>query len=104
MQILDGCEFFPEIGIDVLIKKSLVKVDEHNRCLCMHDLLQEMGRKIIREKSMDEPGKRCRLWEERDVHHVLTKNTATEVIEGMVIDNKRCILEDEKIKTTQSLV
>ncbi|GMI78998.1 hypothetical protein HRI_001569100 [Hibiscus trionum] len=55
----------------------------------MHDLLQEMGRKIVREKSIEEPGKRCRLWEEEDVHHVLTKNTATKVIEGMIIDNKR---------------
>ncbi|KAL1075426.1 hypothetical protein V6Z11_D11G362500 [Gossypium hirsutum] len=55
----------------------------------MHDLLQEMGRKIVREKCVDEPGKRCRLWEEMDVHHILTKNTATEIIEGMIIDNKR---------------
>ncbi|XP_040960951.1 disease resistance protein RPV1-like isoform X2 [Gossypium hirsutum] len=55
----------------------------------MHDLLQEMGRTIVREKCIDEPGKCCRLWEERDVHHVLTKNTATEMIEGMIINNKR---------------
>ncbi|PPD66337.1 hypothetical protein GOBAR_DD36786 [Gossypium barbadense] len=40
------------------------------------------------EKSVDEPGKRCRLWAERDVYHVLTKNTVTEMIEGMIIDNK----------------
>ncbi|PPD76193.1 hypothetical protein GOBAR_DD26873 [Gossypium barbadense] len=101
MKILDGCEFFPDIGIDVLIKKSLLTVNEHKK-LRMHDLLQEMGRKIIREKSAAEPGKRCRLWAERDVYHVLTKNTiindakqaliiinATEMIEGMIIDNKR---------------
>ncbi|KAH1084129.1 hypothetical protein J1N35_023890 [Gossypium stocksii] len=48
-----------------------------------------MGRKIVEEKCVDEPGKRCRLWKARDVHHVLTKNTATEVIEGMIINNKR---------------
>ncbi|KAA3472425.1 TMV resistance protein N-like [Gossypium australe] len=66
MKVLDGCEFFPDIRIDVLIKKSLIT---------MHDLLQEMGRKIVREKFVDEPGKRCRLWEERDVYHVLTTNT-----------------------------
>ncbi|XP_052483270.1 disease resistance protein RUN1-like [Gossypium raimondii] len=55
----------------------------------MHDLLQEMGRTIVKEKCVDEPEKRCRLWEERDVHHVLTKNTATKMIEGIIIDNKR---------------
>ncbi|XP_022717114.1 TMV resistance protein N-like [Durio zibethinus] len=87
IKVLDGCEFFPDIGIDVLIKKSLVTVDKDNK-LWMHDLLQEMGRKIVRQKSLDEPGKRCRLWDEKDVYHVLTKNTATEMIEGMIIDNK----------------
>ncbi|PPD78942.1 hypothetical protein GOBAR_DD24126 [Gossypium barbadense] len=77
-----------DIGIDVLIKKSLIKVDDDNKYLWMHALLQEMGRKIVEEKCVDEPGKRCRLWKERDVHHVLTKNTATEMVEGMIINNK----------------
>ncbi|TYG47763.1 hypothetical protein ES288_D11G367100v1 [Gossypium darwinii] len=89
MKVLDGCEFFPDIGIDVLFKKSLIKVDDDDRYLWMHALLQEMGRKIVEEKCVNEPGKRCRLWKEKDVHHVLTKKTATEVIEGMTIDNKR---------------
>ncbi|PPR97253.1 hypothetical protein GOBAR_AA23407 [Gossypium barbadense] len=74
MKVLDGCEFCPDIGIDVLIKKSLLTVNKCNR-LQMHDLLQEMGRKFVREKSVDEPGKRCRLWAERDVYHVLTTKT-----------------------------
>ncbi|TYI58412.1 hypothetical protein E1A91_D11G356200v1 [Gossypium mustelinum] len=89
MKVLDGCEFFPDIGIDVLFKKSLIKVDDDDRYLWMHALLQEMGRKIVEEKCVNEPGKRCRLWKEKDVHHVITKKTATEVIEGMTIDNKR---------------
>ncbi|KAG4177288.1 hypothetical protein ERO13_A11G301200v2 [Gossypium hirsutum] len=66
MKVLDGCEFFPDIGIDVLIKKSLIKVDDDNQYLWMHDLLQEMRRKIVREKSIDKPGKCCRLWKETD--------------------------------------
>ncbi|KAK8689274.1 hypothetical protein V6N13_087996 [Hibiscus sabdariffa] len=89
MEVLDGCEFFPDIGIDVLVKKSLIKIDKDNQYLWMHDLLREMGRKIVREKSIDEPGKRCRLWDQRDVYHVQTKNTATEMIEGMIIEDNR---------------
>ncbi|XVF04212.1 hypothetical protein REPUB_Repub05bG0062900 [Reevesia pubescens] len=85
IKILDGCEFSPDFGIKVLIDKSLLKVGEDNRTLWMHDLLQEMGRKIVRKKS-DEPGNRCRLWEQKDVYHVLTKNTATEAVEGLVIE------------------
>ncbi|KAK8712378.1 hypothetical protein V6N13_147618 [Hibiscus sabdariffa] len=78
-----------DIGIDVLVKKSLIKIDKDNQYFWMHDLLREMGRKIVREKSIDEPGKRCRLWDQWDVYHVLMKNTATEMIEGMIIDDNR---------------
>ncbi|XP_040938140.1 TMV resistance protein N-like [Gossypium hirsutum] len=58
MKVLDGCEFFPDIGIDVLIKKSLIKVSDDNQYLRMHALLQEMGRKIVEERCVDKPGKR----------------------------------------------
>ncbi|KAK8633091.1 hypothetical protein V6N13_013945 [Hibiscus sabdariffa] len=87
MKVLDGCEFFSDIGIDVLIKKSLLTVDKNNT-LWMHNLLQEMGRKIVREK-YNESGNRCRLCEEKDVYHVLMENSATKMIEGMIIENKR---------------
>ncbi|XVF78498.1 hypothetical protein PTKIN_Ptkin14bG0138900 [Pterospermum kingtungense] len=84
IKVLDGCNFSPLIGIDVLIKKSLVK--DCGNYLSMHDLLREMGRKIV-QKSL-EPGKRSRLWEAKDVYHVLTNDTATSAVEGMVIDIK----------------
>ncbi|KAL1146207.1 hypothetical protein V6Z11_A11G356500 [Gossypium hirsutum] len=80
IKVLDGCDFFPDIGIDVLIKKSLIKIDKHNEYLKMHDLLQEMERKIVREKCLDEPGK--------------------QMIEGMVINNKR---ESSKILLNLSI-
>ena len=41
----------------------------------MHDLLQEMGKEIVRQESRGEPGKRSRLWLLEDLFHVLTKNT-----------------------------
>ncbi|KAH1120918.1 hypothetical protein J1N35_004078 [Gossypium stocksii] len=87
-KILDGCGFFPDIGIDVLIKKSLITIDEDNKLL-MHDLLQEMGRKIVYQESPNEPGKRSRLWEEKDTDYVLIENTATEAVQGLVIDSIR---------------
>ncbi|PPD77847.1 hypothetical protein GOBAR_DD25225 [Gossypium barbadense] len=73
-KILDGCGFFLDIGIDVLNKKSLVTIDEDNK-LSMHDLLQEMGRKIVYQESTNELGKRSRLWEEKDTNYVLIENT-----------------------------
>ena len=77
--VLDACGFFPHIGIDALIKKSLIKVNIFNQ-LGMHDLLKEMGRKIVRQKSPNEPGKRCRLWDWKDVNDVLTNNTVSHSI------------------------
>ncbi|KAB2059436.1 hypothetical protein ES319_A11G302700v1 [Gossypium barbadense] len=75
MKVLDGCE--------------------HDQLL-MHDLLQEMGRKIVREKSIDEPGKRCRLWEERDVYHLLTKTTVSNSIKIIYMElNKTLTLNGD---------
>ena len=71
---LQACGFYPTFGISVLIDRSLVSIDEYNR-LRMHDLIQDMGREIVREVSPIEPGKRSRLWHHEDVFEVLTENT-----------------------------
>lgn len=71
---LKACGFYPKFGISVLIDRSLISVDEYNR-LKMHDLIQDMGREIVREDSPLEPGNRSRLWHPEDVFEVLTENT-----------------------------
>ncbi|KAG4123246.1 hypothetical protein ERO13_D11G315366v2 [Gossypium hirsutum] len=103
IKVLNGCEFFPDIGIDVLVKKSLLNIDEHNKYLKMHDLLQEMGRTIVKEKCIDEPGKRCRLWEERDVHHVLTKNTPLFNLKIMNLSGSQNLIKIPDFTTASNL-
>ncbi|KAH9714408.1 ADP-ribosyl cyclase/cyclic ADP-ribose hydrolase [Citrus sinensis] len=85
-KILEGYGFFPVIGIEVLIERSLLTVDDCNT-LGMHDLLQELGQLIVTRQSLEEPGKRSRLWRQEEVRHVLTKNAGSEVVEGMIIDD-----------------
>ncbi|KAH9726191.1 Disease resistance-like protein DSC1 [Citrus sinensis] len=51
----------------------------------MHDLLQELGREIVRQESIN-PGNRSRLWHHEDIYEVLTYNTGTEKIEGICLD------------------
>eukprot|EP01018_Ginkgo_biloba_P030824 Gb_14946 [translate_table: standard] len=46
--------------------KSLIRVDEDD-CFVMHDHLRDLGRRIVREESLEEPGKRSRLWYPHDV-------------------------------------
>ncbi|KAJ4705485.1 Disease resistance protein [Melia azedarach] len=87
IKILEGCDLDPIIGICVLIEKSLVYILDDNR-VWMHDLLQEMGQQIVKRESK-EPGKYNRLWEEADVCHVLSENTGTEVIEGIVLNHPK---------------
>ncbi|KAF5469365.1 hypothetical protein F2P56_013446, partial [Juglans regia] len=87
-KILDGCGFFPNDGIKKLNDKCLITIDQYDR-LWMHDLLQDMGREIVRQESPEEPGKRSRLYFHEDVHEVLEKNKGTEQIEGILIDLPR---------------
>ena len=70
IQILENCGFEAEIGISVLIERSLLTMDVYGR-LEMHDLLTKMGQKIIHLESGGEIGKQSRLWLIEDLLHVL---------------------------------
>ncbi|KAL7177132.1 hypothetical protein ACSBR2_030464 [Camellia fascicularis] len=82
--ILNGCGFFAEIGISVLMSGCLLRISKNNK-LMMHDLLRDMGREIIREKYPKEPEKRSRLSFHEDVCYVLEKNKGTEAVEGVIL-------------------
>ncbi|XP_062023415.1 TMV resistance protein N-like [Rosa rugosa] len=82
--ILESCDRNnPKHSIEVLEEKALINVDVYG-CICMHDLLEEMGKDIVRQEST-EPGERSRLWHHKDVHDVLTENIGTSKIEGIMI-------------------
>ncbi|RZB62064.1 TMV resistance protein N isoform B [Glycine soja] len=61
--------------IGVLVEKSLIKY--YDDTVEMHDLIQDMGREIERQRSPDEPGKRKRLWN--------TEKTTTKAYTGVEI-------------------
>ncbi|XP_062025659.1 disease resistance-like protein DSC1 [Rosa rugosa] len=74
----------------VLVEKALINIDE-NKCIWMHDLMEEMGKEIIRQESPGEPGKRSRLWFHEDVYDVLTENTGTNKVKGIIVKLPRPI-------------
>ncbi|KAI5413575.1 hypothetical protein KIW84_057952 [Lathyrus oleraceus] len=86
--VLNGSRLFAEIGISILVERSLVTVDDKNK-LGMHDLLRDMGREIIREKSPEEPEARCRLWFHDDVLDVLSNQSGTKAIKGLSLKLQR---------------
>jgi hypothetical protein len=84
VEILDYLELYPEIGLRVLNDKSLIKLYDNH--LWMHDLLQELGRDIVRQECpKEEPGKRSRLWLYEDIDNVLTKNTVRDYLKDILI-------------------
>ncbi|XP_006363488.1 TMV resistance protein N-like isoform X2 [Solanum tuberosum] len=82
--ILDGCGFFSVVGIQILVDRCLLAI-EHNK-LMVHQLLQDMGREIIREESPWEPSSQSRIWKHKDAFNIFQGKTGTERIQGLVLD------------------
>ncbi|KAL4291088.1 hypothetical protein GQ457_14G025080 [Hibiscus cannabinus] len=59
-----------------------------DQSISIHDMLEEMGKKIVCQESKD-PGKRSRLWTREGVSQVLVHNKGTDRIEGMKLDMSR---------------
>ncbi|KAH9725548.1 Disease resistance-like protein DSC1 [Citrus sinensis] len=83
-KFFEASGFYPEIGISILVDKALIAINSYNK-ITMHDLLQELGREIVRQESTN-PGNRTRLWHHEDIYEVLAYNRGTEAIEGMCLD------------------
>ena len=75
VDILNACDLYPDFGIPRLVEKCLITVDDRNGSLSMHDLIQQMGREVVRQQSTQILGKRSRLWSYEDAYKVLTGNT-----------------------------
>ncbi|KEH29017.1 disease resistance protein RPV1 isoform X2 [Medicago truncatula] len=103
IQILNGCGFFADIGIKVLVERALVTVDNRNK-LRMHDLLRDMGRQIIYEEAPSDPEKRSRLWRHGEVFDILEKRKGTEAVKGLALEfpRKDC-LETKAFKKMNKL-
>uniref|UniRef100_A0A2K1XRB3 ADP-ribosyl cyclase/cyclic ADP-ribose hydrolase n=1 Tax=Populus trichocarpa TaxID=3694 RepID=A0A2K1XRB3_POPTR len=83
-RILESRGFHAGIGIPVLIERSLISVSRDQ--VWMHNLLQIMGKEIVRCESPEEPGRRSRLWTYEDVCLALMDNTGKEKIEAIFLD------------------
>ena len=73
VDILEGCNLYPVYGIQKLIDKCLIIVDQFNK-LMMHGLIQQMGWEIVRQESPKKPKKRSRIWCYEDALSVLTED------------------------------
>jgi hypothetical protein len=74
-KILDSTRGFHSYsGIEELKDRCLI-TQSYNESLKMHNLIQKMGREIVRQESPNEPGNRSRLWFHEDIRDVLERDT-----------------------------
>ncbi|CAN6722883.1 unnamed protein product [Malus baccata var. baccata] len=88
-RMLDARGFFATAGIRILIDMSLISIYSTKwgtEVIEMHDSLQEMGRTIVQEQCIKDPGKRNRLFTHEDVYRVLNSNKETPNVEAISIE------------------
>ncbi|MED6111128.1 hypothetical protein PIB30_049636 [Stylosanthes scabra] len=93
--------FHPDIGIRILIEKSLITRDQWT--IKMHDLLRELGKSIVREKSPKEPRKWSRLWNHKDLIHVLRENKTAENLGAIVLPKFDEIKEEVSVEALSKM-
>ncbi|KAK7343086.1 hypothetical protein VNO80_26049 [Phaseolus coccineus] len=69
-------------------KKVFIVLDDVATSEQLEHLIKdyEMGREIVDQESIKEPGRRSRLWRPEEVHEVLKHNLGTEVVECITLD------------------
>ncbi|KAK8564339.1 hypothetical protein V6N12_036465 [Hibiscus sabdariffa] len=97
--ILDGCDFYTTIGIENLMGRSLLTINEKNK-LMMHQMIRDMGREIIRQESPD-VGERSRVWH-KDAFDVIREKTGSRTIKCLALDLQG-LLENKSKKTATTL-
>jgi dihydroxyacetone kinase-like predicted kinase len=53
-------------GLERLKDKALITISKDN-VISMHDIIQEMGREVVRQESSEDPSKRSRLWDPDEI-------------------------------------
>ncbi|KAL4561306.1 hypothetical protein LXL04_033470 [Taraxacum kok-saghyz] len=95
--ILKACDIKTRSGIMNLIDRCLLSIGWNNE-LVMHQLLQEMGRFIVCEESLDKPAERSRLWCHEDSSTVLKQKKGTENTRGLTLDTR--MLVNKRLRKT----
>ncbi|GJU76922.1 NB-ARC domains-containing protein [Tanacetum coccineum] len=83
--VLDGCNFFADTNMQVLVDKSLITISS-NMSLQMHDLIQVMARAILHEESIMH-GKKRRLLISSNIYNISGQNkvATTKAVEVLVV-------------------
>ncbi|XP_052622781.1 disease resistance protein RPV1 [Lactuca sativa] len=91
--ILEACDVETRSGITNLIDRGLLSIG-WNKELTMHQLVQEMGRFVVREESLYNPWERSRIWGHESFRALKQKKKMENAL-GLTLDMG--MLEKEKL-------
>ncbi|XP_035846619.1 disease resistance protein RPV1 isoform X2 [Helianthus annuus] len=83
--ILKACGICKPSGIKVLVNRCLLTVRSFGE-LMMHQLLQDMGRDVVRQESPNRPWERSNLWNHEECLDVLQNKQGTAITQGLALD------------------
>nr|XP_016470041.1 PREDICTED: TMV resistance protein N-like [Nicotiana tabacum] len=95
--------FKPEIGIPVLVQRSLLSISDDDR-FQMHDLVQETAWYMVRQGQIKE--KYSRLWIPDDICDVMSKKSGTEAIQAIILtypQKEKLNLSSQALKGMENL-
>uniref|UniRef100_M4E4K7 TIR domain-containing protein n=1 Tax=Brassica campestris TaxID=3711 RepID=M4E4K7_BRACM len=88
-------------GLQVLADKSLIFIDRG--WVKMHSLLQQMGREIVKNQSLEEPGKRQFLWNIPEIIELLEENTPLQCLKLLDLSLSRYLKRIPDLSKATSL-
>ncbi|XP_031372774.1 TMV resistance protein N-like isoform X3 [Punica granatum] len=102
-----SCGFEPYLAVKELVDASLIKLADENK-FSMHDQLRDLGRKIVRDERLKDPGKPCsRIWMHEDALKVLREEEGKENVEMLSLSynelSKDFILTKQELKSFKNL-
>ncbi|CAJ2663483.1 unnamed protein product [Trifolium pratense] len=74
-----------DVELETLKNKLLITISPDN-VVSMHSIIQEMAWEIVRQESIDNPGKQSRLWDPDGIYHILKKNKGSKAIKSLATD------------------
>ncbi|KAK3430952.1 hypothetical protein EUGRSUZ_E02160 [Eucalyptus grandis] len=83
-KVIDSCNFEIDIGLEILIERSLISIE--HRTVEVHGLIQLMGMDIVNQECCDDPKIRSRLWMYDDVLDVLSHDMGDCVVKAIVLE------------------
>ncbi|PKI38617.1 TMV resistance protein N-like isoform X2 [Punica granatum] len=90
----DDCKFFPKVGIEILLLKSLIKIQDDNT-IQMHDQLRDLGRRIVEQESYRDLGSRSRLWRSEEAMDLLAEQQGASKVEAISLEGYHFTEEEE---------